>query len=184
MSDAVWQPFRAPLHYLGLPRSVTPPIWRERRAGTELAALLAAPPAPPTPPEPDAPLLVVPGFAAGDDRVALLCEGGWDARPTGLLDGRRCSSRDLAVVEETLLRVHTETGRPITLVGHSRGGMFAKALAVRHPHRVRALVTVANECFMALMWQFCLAAVRFRSYLPIWQGRVDVSQPPAHGGGS
>ena len=148
MSEGTWQPFRTPLHYLGLPRSVTPPIWRERRAGAELAALRAARPAPPTPPEPGAPVLVVPGFAAGDDRVALLRdwlrEGGWDARPTGLTDGRRCSSRDLAVVEAALVRLHTETGRPVTLVGHSRGGMFAKALAVRRPRRVRALVTLGS----------------------------------------
>ncbi|SCE93197.1 alpha/beta fold hydrolase [Micromonospora mirobrigensis] len=146
MTDAAWQPFATPLHYLGLPASLTPPIWRERRAGAELAALIAARPAPPAPPEPGAPVLVVPGFAAGDDNVSLLRDwlrdGGWDARPTGLSDGRRCSSRDLAVVEDTLVRVHAETRQPVTLVGHSRGGMFAKALAVRHPDRVRALVTL------------------------------------------
>ncbi len=148
MPQAVWQPFATPLHYLGLPGSVVPPIWRERRAGAELAALHADRPAPPAPPHPGAPVLVVPGFAAGDAHVALLRdwfrEGGWDARPTGLTDGRRCSSRDLAVVEDTLVRVHTETGQPVTLVGHSRGGMFAKALAVRHPDRVRALVTLGS----------------------------------------
>lgn len=143
---AGWRPFPTPLHYLGLPTSLAPPLWRERRAAAEFAALATCRPRSPAPPTPGAPLLVIPGFAAGDAQVRLLRDwlrqGGWDARPSGLTDGRRCSSRDLAVIEQSLRRLAEETEQPVTLVGHSRGGMFAKVLAVRHPDRVRALVTL------------------------------------------
>jgi pimeloyl-ACP methyl ester carboxylesterase len=143
-----WEPFRTPAHYLGLPGSLAPPLWREHRAASELRALAARRPPPPVPPTAGAPLLVIPGFASGDVQVGLLRdwlrEGGWDARPSGITDGRRCSSRDLVLAQQRLNELAAETGQAVTLVGHSRGGMFAKVLAVRNPGTVRALVTLGS----------------------------------------
>ncbi len=142
-----WEPFRSRLHYLGLPGSLTPPIWNERLVPRAALARLqqARPPAPP-PPAPHAPVLVVPGFASGDHDTVLLREwladGGWDVHASGLSEGLRCSSRDLEVAEQTFLDLAARTGRRVTLVGHSRGGMFAKVLAVRHPDLVDRLVTL------------------------------------------
>ena len=50
----------------------------------------------------------------------------------------------LHVLERVLLRLHVKTGRPVALVGHSRGGHFAKALAARHPDGVRAVVSLGS----------------------------------------
>ena len=43
---------------------------------------------------------------------------------------------------DRLERIWRQTGSPVALVGHSRGGHFAKALAHRRPDRVSAVVSM------------------------------------------
>ncbi len=62
----------------------------------------------------------------------------------GIVVNVDCSDRAVDRLERVLLRVHARTGRRVALVGHSRGGHFAKALGARHPDAVRAVVSMGS----------------------------------------
>jgi pimeloyl-ACP methyl ester carboxylesterase len=92
------------------------------------------------------PVLLIPGFLAGDASLSVM--GSWLRRightpyAAGILANVDCSDRAVDRLERLLLRVHVKTGRQVALVGHSRGGHFAKALAHRRPERVSAVVSM------------------------------------------
>jgi pimeloyl-ACP methyl ester carboxylesterase len=94
----------------------------------------------------DAPVVLVPGFLAGDGSLALmrswLRRMGYDARTSGIVANVDCSDRALQRLDAFVGAVHEETGRPVALIGHSRGGHFAKALARRHPERISAAISM------------------------------------------
>lgn len=82
-------------------------------------------------------VVLIPGFGAGDYTLALL-RGflgriGYDARGAGMRANGDCMDRALDRFEERVEQLHAESGRRVALVGHSRGGHFAKALARRRP---------------------------------------------------
>lgn len=92
------------------------------------------------------PLLVIPGFLAGPrsarSLLHVLSTSGWrvEAAAVGRNSGPAYVGLDAAT--DDLHRLHEETGQPVTLVGHSRGGQFARVLAVRHPDLVAQVVAV------------------------------------------
>jgi pimeloyl-ACP methyl ester carboxylesterase len=94
------------------------------------------------------PVLLIPGFLAGDPSLLVL--GDWlkrighDARSSGIAMNVGCSDRALDRLERRVERIARDTGRPVALVGHSRGGHFAKALAHRRPDLVRAVVAMGS----------------------------------------
>jgi pimeloyl-ACP methyl ester carboxylesterase len=91
-------------------------------------------------------VMTIPGFLAGDGSLAVLREWlgriGYDARPSGIQLNVDCSDRALDRLDGRLEAVYAQTGRKVALVGHSRGAHFAKALAVRRPERVAAVVSM------------------------------------------
>ena len=94
------------------------------------------------------PVLLIPGFLAGDSSLSVMA--GWlrrighDAHGAGISMNVDCSDKAVDRLERVLLRLHVKTGRPVAIVGHSRGGHFAKALAARHPDGVRAVVSLGS----------------------------------------
>lgn len=54
------------------------------------------------------------------------------------------SAAAVTTVEAALARLSAETGRAASLVGHSLGGVLARALANAHPERVRRVITVCS----------------------------------------
>src|SRR4051794_11047049 len=92
------------------------------------------------------PVVCVPGFLAGDTSLSVMREWlqrmGYDARPAEILANVDCSDRALDRLDRHVEGIHRETGRRVTLVGHSRGGHLAKALAHRHPDRIAAVVSL------------------------------------------
>ena len=94
------------------------------------------------------PVLLIPGFLAGDSSLAVM--GGWlrrlghDPHSAGISINVDCSDRAVDRLERILLTLHRRTGRRVAVVGHSRGGHFARALTARHPERVRVMVSLGS----------------------------------------
>jgi triacylglycerol lipase len=125
-----------------------PPLWRESRVGLEAAALFRSPVwrGEGVPPGDGRPVLLIPGFMAGDGSLGamskwLRANGYWTLR-TGIRSNVGCSGEACARVEERLEALAERTGSPVTVVGQSRGGVLARAIAARRPDLVAATVTL------------------------------------------
>jgi triacylglycerol lipase len=121
------------------------PLYAELRYWPELAGLLAdrrfhAPARAPRRP----PVLLIPGFLAGDASLILLARWlrrrGHHVRLSGIRINVDCSGRELSRLEELLVGF----GEPVVLIGQSRGGTLARALAARHPRSVAALIMLGS----------------------------------------
>src|SRR6202789_1930018 len=94
------------------------------------------------------PVLALPGFLASDLSMApmrrYLRELGYDTyawqmgRNTGGVSRMRASLRD------RLAEIHAATGRKVSLVGWSLGGVYARDLALQSPDMVRCVVTLGS----------------------------------------
>ena len=128
----------------------TPPIWREGRAAGELAGLLRSDvwAAPPEAPVAGQPVLLVPGLLASDSTLTLMARwlkrAGYAPRRAGIAVNVDCSEAEMGRLVERLERATDRAGRPAIVVGHSRGGVFARALAVRRPDLIAGIVTLGS----------------------------------------
>ncbi|MDM0111899.1 alpha/beta hydrolase [Variovorax sp. J22R133] len=94
------------------------------------------------------PVLVLPGLVASDGSTRLLrryLKGrGYDAHGWG--QGRNLGPRE--GVEDGLFAklesMHAESGRKVTVVGWSLGGVYARLIAARRPDLVRSVVTLGS----------------------------------------
>ncbi|MEJ7688020.1 MAG: alpha/beta hydrolase [Variovorax sp.] len=94
------------------------------------------------------PVLVLPGLVAGDGSTKLLrsyLKGrGYDAHGWGL--GRNLGPR--RGIEDGMVQklesLHAESGRKVSLVGWSLGGVYARLLASSRPDLVRGVVTLGS----------------------------------------
>jgi triacylglycerol lipase len=121
------------------------PLYAELRYWPELAGLLAddrfrAPARAAHRP----PVLLIPGFMAGDTSLTLLASWlrrrGHTVRLSGIRINTGCAGRELTRLEEVLARFD----EPAIVIGQSRGGTLARALAVRHPEAVAAVVMLGS----------------------------------------
>ena len=93
-------------------------------------------------------MLVIPGFLAPDVSTLpmrrALRKAGYNAAGWGL--GLNTGPRPEVVdaMQETLRRLYDETGRSVSIVGWSLGGMYARLLARAHPELVRVVVTLVS----------------------------------------
>ena len=94
------------------------------------------------------PVLALPGFLASDLSMApmrrYLKELGYDThawnmgRNLGGVASKRVALRDL------LQRIHDQTGRKVSLIGWSLGGVYARDLALQMPDMVRSVITLGS----------------------------------------
>ena len=131
-------------------RSSRPPLWREARFGLEAASLIR---------DPifrgegmrdgrGRAVLLIPGFLAGDGSLGLMA--GWLKRAgyrpvrAGMRANVDCSGATLERLEERVEAIVAERGARAAVVGQSRGGGLAKALAARRPDLIRGIVTLGS----------------------------------------
>ncbi len=133
--------------------AVVEPKWwgahlREVRWQAELARLLADPVfrGVGLPRGDGGPVLLIPGFLAGDQSLSVMASWlrrlGHAPRRAGIAFNVRCSDTAMDRLERVLNHAQLTAGRKVAIVGHSRGGHFAKALASRCPDAVSQVITM------------------------------------------
>jgi triacylglycerol lipase len=129
-----------------LPR--IPPLWRESRFALELAALRRSPVyrGIGVPAGDGRPVMLIPGFMAGDGSLGTLTHwlraAGYHTRRAGIRANVGCSEQACARLEARLEGFAAHTGERVAIVGQSRGGVFARALAAKRPDLVAGIVTL------------------------------------------
>src|SRR5215213_9007130 len=129
-----------------LPR--IPPMWRESRIGLEAAALRRSPVyrGLGLPPGERRPVLLIPGFMAGDLSLGTMAgwlrRNGYCTHRTGIRANFDCSEDACRRLEARLEHMAERHDERVIVVGQSRGGVFAKALAARRPELVEGIVTL------------------------------------------
>ena len=95
------------------------------------------------------PVVLMPGFLAGDQTLlplaAWLLRIGHRPYACGFVANVDCSDRALDRVDRRVEQLHRRHGRRVALVGHSRGGHYARALAHRRPDRVSHAVSLGAD---------------------------------------
>ena len=119
------------------------------RAIAELASFFALRPAMQHLPKGDGHgVLVLPGFMASDSSTrpmrSLLADLGYDARGWGLGRNVKVDNQRVEAMADGLRRLNDETGRKVSIVGWSLGGVFARELAKMMPDRVRSVVSLGS----------------------------------------
>lgn len=94
------------------------------------------------------PVLLVPGFMAGDwtltQMAAGLRERGFRTYRSHIHANIGCTLNAAAQVEAHLERIAERRGSRVQVVGHSLGGMIARGIAVRRPDLVSGIVTMGS----------------------------------------
>ncbi|HEV2934903.1 MAG TPA: hypothetical protein VGY96_17355, partial [Streptosporangiaceae bacterium] len=90
------------------------------------------------------PVLLIPGFLAGDWMLrvldAWLGRIGYRTYLSGIVFNIQHSERMVAGLRRKVNEIQKETGARVSLVGHSRGGLLAKVVAQRRPQSVEQVI--------------------------------------------
>jgi pimeloyl-ACP methyl ester carboxylesterase len=94
------------------------------------------------------PALVLPGFATSDQATAplraALRRAGFQAHGWELGSNRGSSSQTVERTTAHLCSLCERSGQPVSIIGHSAGGMLGRAIARRTPELVRQVITVGS----------------------------------------
>jgi pimeloyl-ACP methyl ester carboxylesterase len=95
------------------------------------------------------PVVLMPGLGGGDQTLSVLAAWLWRLgyRPQlcGFIANVDCSDRALDRVERRVRKVHNRYGRRVALIGHSRGGHYARALGSRRPDQISHAISLGAD---------------------------------------
>jgi len=94
------------------------------------------------------PVLLIPGFFAGDWMMALMAGWlnrlGYRAYFSGINWNVDCPNLTSELLGWRLDQIAQETDHPITVIGHSLGGMLARFLCVNFPEQVNHAIAIGS----------------------------------------
>lgn len=131
------------------------PLRGELRYGLELARLVAERDFLRPDHHADAPpVLLVPGFLAGDQSLRVLAawlrRRGSRTAAAGIRLNVDCAERAVGGIEARARRLADRTGRRIVIIGQSRGGALARVAALRNPELVDTVVMLGSPVLDSL----------------------------------
>ncbi len=125
----VWNELRRPLELRGLRRSE---LWRGEGV----------------PEGHGRPVVLVPGFLASptsaDALEHVLRQAGWAVRQAEVGRNAGPAIDSINTIKQTADELADETGERVSIVGHSRGGQFARIVAVEDPELVGQVIAVGS----------------------------------------
>lgn len=94
------------------------------------------------------PVLLVPGFMAGDCSLIAMARTlrrrGYRTYRSHITANVGCTINAAALLEARLESIAIRRDAPVSIVGHSLGGMLARGLAVRRPDLIAGIVTMGS----------------------------------------
>jgi triacylglycerol lipase len=95
------------------------------------------------------PVLLMPGFMAGDQTLAVLASWlyrlGYRPSVCGFIANVDCSDRAFDRVMRRVERLHRRRGRRVALIGHGRGAHYARAASVARPDQVSHAISLGAD---------------------------------------
>jgi pimeloyl-ACP methyl ester carboxylesterase len=82
------------------------------------------------------------GRTTAEPLAQVLRAAGWNVTVAGVGRNTGPAYHGIDATEADLFDLSDRHGRRVRMIGHSRGGQFARVLAVRHPERVEQVVAV------------------------------------------
>ncbi len=126
------------------------PIWLEAFAGIDWIALHASPVyyGLGVPRGNQSPVIVVPGFLGTDHYLAEMYHWlrriGYKPYYSGIGWNADCLNTLTSLLMQTIEQGYRETGKKVHLIGHSLGGILARAAALQQPDKVASLITLGS----------------------------------------
>lgn len=94
------------------------------------------------------PVVLVPGFLAGDYSLRLLSRTlrahGYRTYRAAIRTNVRCTNDAALLLERRIERVVERRGERVRIIGHSLGGMLGRGVAVRRPDLVAGVITLGS----------------------------------------
>ncbi|HEX2171666.1 MAG TPA: alpha/beta fold hydrolase [Dehalococcoidia bacterium] len=95
-----------------------------------------------------APILLIPGFLAGDLSMAVLGEWlrrtGYAVYYPGIWTNTDCPDRMVLQIRDLIARITEQHGRRIIVVGHSKGGYLGRVLGQQFPDLIRHVIALGS----------------------------------------
>ena len=160
-------------------------IWREALWGLDWLSLRLSPvfAGHGVPHGDGSPVVLVPGFLTTDaylvEMYFWLRRIGYNPYVSGIGVNAGCIDKLVDRLQQTVEKVHADTGRPVRIVGHSLGGFLARKLALRRPDLVSQIISLGSPIQALEAHPALMAAARVIRSTAVHRQRLNEEDGPA-----